>query len=148
MKRRTTILIAVVLLIAAAAIYAYREFTRKPVDMAAASPDFRSKADDIIRQLRSNDSAAFKKMEGKIIEITGIIKDLSGSDQNVLILLGDQGSMESVRCSMDSSTAIVPGTLRIGESVTIRGTCSGVDADELLGTDLLMNRCVIVKTKR
>lgn len=148
MRRRTAILIGIALLVAAAAIYAYREYSRKPVDIASASPDLQLNSAEVIAQLQKNDSASFRKMEGKILQITGNIKEVSGSDKNWLILLGEEGGMESVRCSMDSSANIGGAGLRVGEPVTIKGTCSGVDADELLGTDLLLNRCVIVKNEK
>ena len=69
-------------------------------------------------------------------------KDESG---HYTLILGEEGSMSSVRCSMDSTHQQAADELQINTEVIIKGACTGFNADQLLGSDVILNRCVIVK---
>jgi hypothetical protein len=80
-----------------------------------------------------------------VIEVTGQVKNIDKEGNPVVIFLGPAGAMSSVKCSMDSSHAGGYDAVAAGAQVTIKGTCTGYQTEELLGTDVEMTRCVIRK---
>jgi len=54
--------------------------------------------------------------------------------------------MSSVRCSIDSLFTSEASKHNIAESIKLKGICTGFNSDEMgLGSDIIMNRCVILK---
>ena len=53
--------------------------------------------------------------------------------------------MSSVRFSMDSLHNEKAATLVKGQTAVLKGICTGYNADEMLGSDLILNRAVIDK---
>jgi hypothetical protein len=46
---------------------------------------------------------------------------------------------------MDSAFAGQQASLTRGQKVTIQGICSGYNKDELLGSDIVLVRCALIK---
>jgi hypothetical protein len=151
-KRKTVIWLVVLLAIVLAALYAYREYSRTNADLSRVRPDVRIPALQLVSEFERNDSLANQKYLGKIIELEGPLKELEKTgDGHFVLVLGNEGSMSSVRCSMDSAhtdriNSPAPGTL-----VVIRGACTGFRKNELLGenlgSDVELNRCVLIPKK-
>ena len=53
--------------------------------------------------------------------------------------------MSSVRFSMDSIHNAQAASLVKGTKAVLKGICTGYNADEMLGSDLILNRAVIEK---
>lgn len=143
-KYRRYILIAIILVIVGV-LWVYKEYTRKNIDMTDANADYTIAAPALIKEFETNDSSANKKFLGKTLLVTGGLKDFSKDGNYITLILGDTGSMSSVRCAMDTSHAINQNDFAKGASVNIKGSCTGFNKDELLGSDVIMNRCVVVK---
>jgi hypothetical protein len=58
-------------------------------------------------------------------------------------VLGEAGSMSSVRCSIDSTHSEEAAKVQKGQSLSVKGICSGFMSDEMLGSDVQLDRCVI-----
>ena len=119
---RNVLLVAVVLGIGAA-IYGYKEFNRK------------------------SEKAATLKYGGKIIQVAGLVKKVDKDEQgNFTVVIGDNSSLSSVRCSIDSLFSKDVTALQLNAPAFLKGVCTGFNADEMgLGSDVILNRCVIVK---
>lgn len=142
MKR--PILIILLIVAAGAAAYIYREWNRTNTDIATASAAYTLTADDLIKEFEKNDSAASKKFVGKVILVSGSLKNISSDERGYFTLsLGDNSSMSSVRCSIDSMFTNDARSLKAGTLVKVKGNCTGFNADELLGSDVILNRCLI-----
>jgi hypothetical protein len=75
-----------------------------------------------------------------------VLKEATADDKGFYTLaLGDEGSMSSVRCSVDSLYTADAAALSTGKTVKVKGVCSGFTADELLGSDVTLVRCAITK---
>jgi hypothetical protein len=143
MKKILVFVLAVAVL---GGVYAYKEFNRKPVDTASANPDFATTALTVLAEFQVNDSIAGKKYTDKLLQIDGVVKEITKDEKGFYtIALGDSSSMSSVRCSMDSTFASNVTSIEKGKSVSIKGVCSGYNADEMLGSDLILVRCAINK---
>lgn len=146
MSRRTTIIIAVLLLIAAGAIWGYREFTRVPASLTDLDADHTVDAVSLIKEFTTNDSLAGKKYRNAILAVQGQVKSIDSSGNFYTIVMGDTSDMSSVRCSMDSSHfAAMSAGIQRGKAITIKGAITGFKKDEtgLLGSDVELNRCVV-----
>ena len=143
-------IIAVVLLVAAAAgVYAWKEFNRKNKDLTAVQADHSVQAVAWINEFTANDTAANAKYLGKVVSVEGLVKQVEKDDDGkYTLVLGDTADMSSVRCSMDSVHAHNASSLQRGTPVTIKGIYIDFNKDDMgLGSDVKMNRCVVSKNK-
>lgn len=126
-----------------------KEYNRKNQDLSNVKADIKISAVDIIHEYEANDSASNQKYLGKVVEINGNVKKIETDDKGFYtVVLGDTGNLSSVRCSMDSTHQKDAAKLAAGSSTTVRGNCTGFNKDEMgLGSDVIMNRCIIVTEK-
>lgn len=146
-KRKRILLILGVLFVIAAGIggYIYKEYNRTHEDTADIKPDYSVGAADIITEFESNETVSNKKYWDKVLEATGTVKDIAKDERGFYsVILGDTSSMSSVRCSMDSLHNKEAASLQKGNTVTMKGICTGFNADDLLGSDVILVRCVVV----
>jgi hypothetical protein len=132
MKKKHIILIAVVVT-AVIAFYVYNEYNRTPASAADRSA-IRLSADQLINEFRNDDSVAHKKFDQQVIEISGTPSSVEQESATILVF---SNSGYSIRCSMEKPIKASPG------AINVRGFYTGFNKDELLGTDILLNRCVI-----
>ncbi len=145
-KKIKLILLALILVGAIVAVYIYKEVNRKPVDTASTKPDFVNTALFYLEEFQQLDSVAGKKYNDKLLQVEGMVKEVSKNERGFYtVSLGDSSSMSSVRCSIDSASSNNASELIKGSVVIIKGICSGYNADELLGSDLILVRCYINK---
>lgn len=149
MSRKKTILFLFLLAAVAAAWYGYKEYTRTNKDLASAKADFVLMATDLIKEYESNDAASADKYNGKILEVNGQVKSVEKDDKGYYtVVIGDNTNMSSVRCAIDSTHEDKATGLISQSSVTVRGACTGYNKDEMgLGSDIILNRCVIINKK-
>ena len=122
-----------------AAIYFYKEYNRRPADMALVKADQKINAAKLVTEFTENEAAANKLYLGKTLEVTGAITQTERPNDSIInIFLGDSAAFNKVSCLLDKSLHKFkdsePGTV-----ITIRGICTG------FLTDVELNRCVIVK---
>ncbi len=126
--------------------FAFSEYNRKHVDVTEESAAFTITSEDLIIAFTTDEKAANKKFLDKIIAISGKIKSIEKDETGIYtIALGKLNTMSSVRCSLDSIHNQGASIVKIGENISIKGTCSGYNADELLGSDVILNRCAVIK---
>ncbi|MBL7739000.1 MAG: hypothetical protein JNK14_07265 [Chitinophagaceae bacterium] len=149
-KRKKILLILGVLLIVAASVglYIYKEYNRTHKDTADIKPDHSVIATDLIKDFETDEQGSNKKYWDKVLEIDGTVKDITRDERGFYsVTLGDTASMSSVRCSMDSIHNNEVAALQKGNAATMKGICTGFNADELLGSDVILVRCVVVLKK-
>ncbi len=148
--RRKKIMWALLLLVVGVGIwYGYRQYSRTNQDIARVRADVKLSAVDLVKEFEINDSSANKKYLGKIIETDGIIKEVRKDEAGYYtVVLGDTTKLSSVRCSMDTAYHEDAANLVLFSSAIVRGVCTGFNRDEMgLGSDVILNRCVIVSNK-
>jgi hypothetical protein len=144
MKRKRTWLILIAVALAGGAWYGYKEYTRKVKDLVHVRAAFQLDATGLIRAFEQNEAAANTRYLDKIIAVNGKVKNIEKDEKgDYSIILGGEGSLSSVRCSMDATHRQDVTGLAAGTVITIKGACTGFNADELLGSDVILNRCVI-----
>ena len=146
MKR--IILILLVIVILAGGWYAYRAYTGKVKSLTEVKSDISITATDLISAFEKDTATANKQYMGKVIEVTGNVKSVEKEEGAATLSLGESGTMSSVRCSMDTSFIQKAASIQEGSAITIKGACTGFISEELLGSDVILNRCIIVTDKK
>ena len=138
-----TLLLAAV----AAGIYGYKEFTRTNKQLINAKPDYTMTASALINDFENDDNMATTRYNGKVLEVSGSVLTVEKDDSGYYtVILGEQGTMSAVRCSIDSTQQANAARIKTGSSVLIRGACTGFNKDEMgLGADVILNRCAVIK---
>ncbi|HYH15645.1 MAG TPA: hypothetical protein VD794_10510 [Flavisolibacter sp.] len=139
--KRTLVFLFIIGLLALAIWQGYRYFYRPPKDLSTAKAAVTLSSTQLIQAFESDSAKANQLYLGKIIAVEGSIKSVD-EEEGVTIVLGNPASMSSVRCSMDTSKKMDWGSLEKGRKVVIKGNCTGFTSDELLGSDVILNRCV------
>jgi len=148
MSKKKIILIAVLLILAAVAIYAYREYYRTNKSLTEVDADYTVQATDLANEFVANDSIADNKYRNKILAVQGVVKSVDKSEGDCTLVLGDTTDMApSVRCILDSTHTAMGAAYKPGDHVVIKGAITGFKKDEtgLLGSDVELNRCVVDK---
>ena len=149
-KKKKWVYIAALFVIAigSTAFYIYKEYHRKNKDTGSLQPDYVVRASIIIKDFEVDQESAAKKYSDKIILVEGFLKDILKDDRgSYSLMIGDTTSMSSVKCSMDNAHNREAATLQKGTYAVIKGVCAGFNADELLGSDVILVRCIIDQMK-
>jgi hypothetical protein len=149
LSRKKIIGLIILLVIAGGAYYGYKQYNRQNKDYQNVQPDFILPANGLIGEYETNDSAAAQKYNGRDVEVSGVVKNIEKDEKGFYtIILGESTSLSSVRCSMDTTHQQDAAQLSKGSSATMRGLCTGFNKDEMgLGSDVILNRCVIITKK-
>lgn len=124
--------------------YAYTEYNRTNASLSNTKAVATLTTSALLAAFEQDSAAAAKQYNDKIIAVTGPVKKIEAESNPVMVFLGDAGQMSSVQCSMDSSQAVHYNQLQTGTTATLKGQVVGFRSDPLFGTDVILNRCVVV----
>jgi len=151
MKRKKIIryvLLSLLVIAGAVGFYIYKEYNRAHKDTAKLTPDYTVGATDLLKEFENNEQASNKKYWDKVLSVEGMVKEVAKDDRGFYaVILGDTASMSSVRCSIDSAHSNEALSVKRGGTITVKGICSGYNADEMLGSDIILVRSVISQKK-
>ncbi|MBL0271728.1 MAG: hypothetical protein IPQ06_01325 [Chitinophagaceae bacterium] len=147
MKRKKIIryvLLSLLLIGGTSAIYIYKEYNRTHKDTARLKPVYSLTATDLEKEFEGNETATTQKYADKVLRVEGIVKEVVKDDKGFYtVVLGDTLSMSSVRCSIDSLHSKDVMEVKKGTTLAVKGICSGFNADEMLGSDVILIRSVV-----
>ena len=140
------ILITFLLLVGiGAAIYWYIA-TEKFADTKDRQATYIVNAIDFIREFEKNDSVANKKYADKIITVNGMVSEIEAADTTVNIKFIDTASGSYAIFAFQEQYVSEAKTLKIGDTASIKGSCSGGVLSEILGTEFItFKRCTLNK---
>lgn len=144
MRTKKIIIISAATLVLGGSFYGYSEYNRKPANLARVKPQVELSAEALIKTFENNEQDANATLLDKVIAVKGKLKSIEKNDTgDYTVILGEEGSTSSVRCSMDAAHRHETTGLAAGTEIVVKGACTGFQADELLGSDVMLNRCVI-----
>lgn len=144
MKKEKIILLTIAFALLGGGFYAYSEYNRKVKDLSKVSADVHIGTEDLVAQFEKNETSANALYLDKVISVSGTLKAIEKDDaNNYSLVLGDENSMASVRCSMDEDHQQKVKGLVTGIKIKVKGACTGFNSNELLGSDVILNRSVI-----
>jgi len=144
---KKTILLLVLVIIGAMGFYIYKEYNRTNRDLKDIKADINTNTASLIAAFEKDSSSANKQFIDKIVEVSGTVKSIDTNGNPVVIALGESGQMSSVQCSMDSTYVNEYKSVKEGDQLTLKGVCIGGETQEIFGTDVKLNRCVL-ETKK
>lgn len=145
MKRKTILYVLSFLFVAGAVVvyYAYHEFFRKHEDVIEVESAFQLNATDLIEKFKTDEKASNNLYLGQVLTVSGTVKSVENNEGLYIISLGDTTDLSSIRCTLDSAHASEASMIKIGSPIAIKGYCSGFNADNLLGSDVILSRCAL-----
>lgn len=139
------LIVFLVLVGSGAAIYWYIA-TEKFADTKDRQAAYTVNAIDFIREFEKNDSLANKKYTDKIITVKGMVSEIEAADTTVNIKFTDPASGSYAIFAFQEQYVSEAKTLKVGDSASIKGSCSGGVLSEILGTEFItFKRCTLNK---
>ena len=139
------LLVGLILIGIAAATYWYIA-TEKFADTKDRQAAFTVNAIDFIREFEKDDKAANKKYADKIITVNGIVSEIEAADTTMNIKFIDTTSGSYAIFAFQEQYISEAKTLKVGDSASIKGSCSGGVLSEILGTEFItFKRCTLNK---
>lgn len=135
MKRILILLSAIVVLVGG--IIAFTQYNKKHADMHSTEAAFTLEANELFTAFSMDEQTANEKYLNQVIEVRGSIKKIDSKEESTQIFLTSEDLLFGINCDMAPNEEIP--RLKEGDSVTIRGLCSG------FLMDVALNRCVIIK---
>jgi hypothetical protein len=139
------LLTVLVLAVAGAAIYWYVA-TEQFGDTKGRKAVYTVNAQDFIRAFEKDDRAANAKYANQIITVNGRVAEIEPADTTVNIKFIDSTSGSYVIFNFQEMHSNEAKTLKVGDSTSIKGSCSGSILSEILGTQSIsFKRCTLNK---
>ena len=123
-------IMAGILFLAAIGVALYM-FYKPHRNIAAAQADYTLTATELYHDFKTNEAAANKKYlaasQGKVIQVSGIIKEINHDRQGgVSLVLNDLPMLSGgINCSIRLIDKEKAGKLRKGVRITVKGECTG-----------------------
>ena len=134
-----------VLIAIGAGVYFYIALEKQP-DTKNEKAAFTVSAIDFIREFEKDDKAANKKYAEKIITVNGMVSEIEAVDTTVNIKFIDTTSGSYAIFAFQEQHVAEAKTVKVGDSVSIKGSCSGGILSEILGTEsITFKRCTLNK---
>jgi hypothetical protein len=145
MKNKRLYLAGLILLILSGVVlYAFSEYNRKTTATTEIRADFDIASSVLMNEFMRNESESDARYRNKTLIVRGLIKNIEKEKTDpVTLVLGDTTGNISIRCSMESMEASQAVALQKGNPVAVKGVFAGFNADELLGSDVILIRCVL-----
>jgi len=136
-------LVAVVLIAFVGFLFIKLYIFKKPdASVASKKPDVEITARDLVNSFETNEKSANTKFLAKIILVQGVVNNVaetkSDTASEITVYLKDKEETSGVMCSFNKSV-LTKDQLKPGDSVKIKGICSGYLMD------VVLNKCAIVK---
>ncbi len=135
MKR---ILIALLALALIGAGVGYYLWNKPHQNMATAKTDLAIDAATLFADYNADEAACNAKYLEKVIAVTGKVKEVTSDEGNIKVSL-ETGSDFGVRCVLSTTSTHARTNFSPGETVTLKGTCNG------LNFDVELSNCVEIK---
>jgi len=139
-------LIALFVLLLAGGAAIWWIFTEKFTDTAAVKADHTVNAMDFIKEFKTDLALANKKYTEKIIVVNGTVSEIKYADTTANIIMADTASGAYVIFAFQQQHLAAAKALKVGETVSIKGSCSGGTYSEILETQSIsFKRCAVNK---
>jgi hypothetical protein len=136
MKR---ILIAIGIIALLGGIIGYQMYNKPHKDIASTESDLTIKATDLLHAFETDEAAANQEYNDKLVAVTGTVSDVSREDGTIKVILDTGSPLSGVICQLDEFTDHSRTEFEVGETVTLKGMCTGYLMD------VVLVRCVEVK---
>lgn len=121
-------------------------FNEKFSDTTGIKTDYTVNALDLIHEFEKNDSTANKKYSEKIVVVNGTVSEIESADTTINIKMADTTSGSYIIFAFQQQHLTEAKTIRQGDAISIKGSCSGGAYSEILETEFItFQRCALNK---
>ena len=125
-------------------IWVWYILTENYSDTSKIAPAYTVNALDLIHEFERNDSLANKKYVEKMMVVNGEVSEVEGVDSTVNIKMADSTSGSYVIFAFQQQDKGLAEKIKVGEKVSIKGSCSGGAFSKILETEYItFKRCAI-----
>lgn len=126
--------------------FAYYKYNETYRDTANTSTDFTANAIALIKEFKINPETANKKYTEKILIVKGYISEIEPADSTANIKMIDTSTGDYAIFSFQQTHMNEVRLLKSGQSVSIKGSCSGGEHSDILDvTFISFKRCAIIE---
>lgn len=112
---------------------AYWQYNKTHTDIQTVDADFVTSAGDLVAEFTVDETSAEAKYNGKIMEVSGMIKAITDSG----VILDGNDEMTGVLAVLETSQEL--SGLKVGQNITVRGMYTGKLIDIELGRCQIIN---------
>ncbi len=117
--------------------YGLRQYYKPHINIAKSTAEYKLSVDDLLDKYISNETLAEKEISGKIIEVSGVVKEISLDEtKNIIVLKGNDAN---VICHLQKSEIGKIQNIKENTKIIIRGNCSGFLLDVMLTDCIIIN---------
>lgn len=102
--------------------------------------DHHLQATQLYQDFNQDEAASNQKYVGKILEVIGTVNRVAPDGDEKVLLVLDTNADGEVHCQLNASAHTDLTKIPIGETIKVKGTCSGF----LL--DVMLDDCIIIKS--
>jgi uncharacterized membrane protein len=136
---------SLVLIVILAVVYWYKA-SEKFSDTQGKKADYTVNAIDFIREFQQNHEAANKKYTDKIITVNGTVSEVEAADTTLNLKFIDTTTGSYAIFAFQQQHLAEAKTVRPGDPVSVKGSCSGGIYSEILGVESVsFKRCALNK---
>ncbi len=140
------VLLIIGILIIIGGAYIWYIFNLKFEDTTTQKASFTVSANSFIKEFESNDTLANKKYSEKMIIVNGRVSEMESADSTTNIKMIDTLTDSYIIFAFQQQNVNDAKKMKVGDSVAIKGSCSGGTYSEILETTFItFKRCVINK---
>ncbi len=114
------------------AFIGYKMYNKPHVNVAETASDISLIANDILNDFTSDEDLANTKYLEKIIEVKGVISELKIEEGKGIITLKTEDDFGSVLCHLSPEETNKIDTLKVGQTILLKGICTGFLMDVIL----------------
>jgi hypothetical protein len=117
----------------------YKIYNRPHINIIESKADITLTADKIIYDFSSDEPKANRSYLDKIIKISGIISELKLEKEKGIITLKTNQDFGSVLCHLSVEASQKMNLLKVGQTITLKGVCTGYLMDVILVKSEIVN---------
>jgi DNA/RNA endonuclease YhcR with UshA esterase domain len=133
------IIIGILVLGIIGAFVGYKMYNKPHVDVSEASADITISANKILEEFSSDETTANSKYLEKIIEVKGVVSETKLEKEKGIITLKTNDDFGSVLCHLSDEATGKMCTLKEGQTITVKGICTGYLMDVIIIKSEIIN---------
>ncbi len=134
------IIITVLVLGIIGAFVAYKMYNKPHVNVSETKADITITADKILNDFSSDETIANSKYLEKIVKVKGEIANLKIEKEKGIIALKTNDDFGSVICHLSEASTKIIENLKVGQTISIKGICTGFLMDVILVKSEIINQ--------
>lgn len=133
------IIIAILVLGSIGAFIGYKMYNKPHVDVAEASADISITANKILDEFSTDETVANSKYLEKIVAVEGEIAEVKVEKEKGIITLKTNDDFGSILCHLSTEATKEISSLKVGQTITVKGICTGFLMDVILVKSEIIN---------